>query len=173
MAKNKNIIVPILFLICITFSSFQKPTVSEVYLSQVGVVEKPRGSNWGPDVAHYLKSVNTNSPAPWCAAFVHFCLDSAEIKNTVTAYSPTAQNKKNLVYYKARLIKPVESGDVFTIFFPTMGRIAHTGFVHRQINGSTVETVEGNSNDGGSRDGYGVFRRKRPIHTLYSISRWK
>jgi hypothetical protein len=99
-------------------------------------------------------------------------LDSAGIKNNITAYSPTALNKKNLVYYKGQLLKPVQSGDVFTIFFPSMGRIAHTGFASRQINSAIVETVEGNSNNDGSRDGYGVFRRKRSLHTLYSLSRF-
>lgn len=153
--------------------SFFRPKIDEVYISQIGRMENPLGSNWGHPVEEYLRSVNTNIPAPWCAAFVHWCLDSAGIKNTITAYSPSAQNKKNLVYYQSHQLKEVQPGDVFTIYFVSMKRIGHTGFIGRQISSSIVETIEGNSNDGGSREGVGVYKRKRPLHTLYSISRWQ
>jgi hypothetical protein len=174
MAKVRIAFVYILILYGCIASSYNPPHVSieAVYNSQVGVVEQPRGSNSGPEVRKYLRSVKTTVPAPWCAAFVHWCLDSAGIANNITAYSPTAINKNNLVYYRGRLIKPITPGDVFTIYFVSMGRIGHTGFCGVQLNATVVQTVEGNSNDGGSREGYGVFRRKRPLHTLYSISRW-
>lgn len=135
-------------------------------------MEKPLGSNWGYPVSKYLKSVHVTTPAPWCAAFVHFCLDSAGIKTPITAYSPSAQNLKNTIYINNKWYKEPESGDVFTIYFPSMGRIGHTGFIDRKINESVCETVEGNSNNAGSREGIGVFRRKRPVHTLHSITRW-
>ena len=177
MAKNLSISICILFLISGVFCSFQlpdlKPNLRNVYTSQIGVTERPVGSNWGPEVSKYLAHTNTRTPAPWCAAFVRFCLDSAGIKSNISAYSPTAQNKNDLVYYKIKLLKPIEAGDVFTIYFSAMGRIAHTGFVDRMVNSSIVETVEGNSNNLGGREGFGVFKRRRPIHALYSISRWR
>ncbi len=138
----------------------------------MGKVEVSRGSNWGPDVKKYLASVNYKIPAPWCAAFVKYNFDQAGVKTPITAYSPTAHNSKNLVYYRGKLLKPLQAGDVFTIYFPSMGRIGHTGFAPRMINRSIVETYEGNSNDGGSREGYGSFKRKRSLHTLYSVTRW-
>lgn len=173
MAKNRATIISVLFVLWGVLISFQTASVEQVYTSQIGVTEKPRGSNSGNEVNKYLRSVHINYPAPWCAAFVHWCLDSAGIYNTITAYSPTAQNNNNLVYYNHRLLKTLLPGDVFTIYFPSLKRIAHTGFANHQINNSIIETVEGNSNDGGSREGYGVFKRKRSLHTLYSISRWK
>jgi len=63
-------------------------------------------------------------------------------------------------------------GDVFTIYYASLRRIGHTGFVNRKINNSIVETVEGNSNADGSREGYMVCKRKRSVHSLYSITRW-
>lgn len=173
MAKNRYFIFAVLFVVYSVAGSFRSPTIDEVYLSQVGVRENPLGSNWGHPVQDYLASTNVHEPAAWCAAFVHWCLDSAKIPNTVTAYSPSAQNKKNLVYYQTHWQKTVAPGDVFTIYFPSLKRIAHTGFVNSYENSSVVETVEGNSNAGGSREGVGVFRRKRPALTLWSISRWK
>lgn len=68
--------------------------------------------------------------------------------------------------------KPGQSGDVFTIWNIKLKRIAHTGFFHRQINSTIYETVEGNTNDGGSREGDGVYKRRRSIHSTHSITRW-
>lgn len=173
MAKNKSFALFILLLISGVADSFQRPEISQVVNSQLGVQEQPKGSNWGPRVKLYLASVKVYSPAPWCAAYVHWCLDSAGRKNNITAYSPTAHNRANLVYYNGKVLKDIRPGDVFTVYFISMGRIGHTGFVGRQINQTIIETNEGNSNDGGSREGYGVFRRRRSIHSLYSISRWE
>lgn len=172
MAKNKITGIFILLFVIGVGVSFQPPTIEQVYLSQVGVQEVPRGSNWGPQVGRYLKSVKVKVPAAWCAAFVHYGLDSAGHKNSITAWSPTAHNKNNVVYFRRTWFKEMQPGDVFTIYFVSMKRIAHTGFAHRRINSSIIETVEGNSNAGGSREGYMVARRKRPVNTLYSITRW-
>jgi hypothetical protein len=172
MASHRLLRGLFLLLLCSAFFSFQTPILEQVYTSQLGVQEAPKGSNWGPEVKKYLAHVQTRSPAPWCAAFVRFCLDSAGIKSSITAYSPTAQNAKNLVWYRDKWIKAAQPGDVFTIFFPSMGRIAHTGFYHRTINPSICETVEGNTNTDGSREGYMVCKRKRSFHSLYSLSRW-
>lgn len=180
MAKTFNFLSRVFILAsaisCILFVSDlkgQKPPVRDVYMSQIGVTEHPIGSNWGPEVSKYLFHVNTRIPSPWCAAFVRFCFDSAGIKTNISAYSPTALNKNNLIYFKIRLNKAIEPGDVFTIYFPSMGRIGHTGFVDRMVNSSIVETVEGNSNNLGGREGFGVFKRRRPLHSLYAISRFR
>ena len=48
--------------------------------SEVGVMEKPLGSNRGPRVDEYLRSVNidpTTGSFPWCAAFIYFCFQKA------------------------------------------------------------------------------------------------
>lgn len=135
-------------------------------------MEKPAGSNWGHPVEDYLLSVHLREPEPWCAAFVAWCLDSAHIRHTVNGSSGSAQNGHHLIYYHGTLLHPIEPGDVFTIYFPSLGRIGHTGFAHLDLSDNQIETVEGNSNPGGSREGYGVFKRKRPLHTLWSISRW-
>jgi hypothetical protein len=153
--------------------SFQPAPLESIVVSQVGKLESPLGSNWGKDVQHYLAHTNTRIPSPWCAAFVRFCLDSAGIKSTITAYSPSAHNAKNVVYARGQWLKEMETDDVFTIYFPSMHRIAHTGFAHRKVNNHICETIEGNSNAGGGREGVGVFRRQRPFNTLYTISRWR
>ena len=52
----------------------------------------------------------------------------------------------------------VVPGMVF--FIDTGGSRGHVGLVAANVNGA-LETIEGNTNDGGSREGIGVFRRSR------------
>jgi hypothetical protein len=46
----------------------------------------------------------------------------------------------------------------------------HTGIVERVV-GTKIHTIEGNTNDEGSREGYEVCRRKREIKTIRGFIR--
>lgn len=176
MAKNKHYIIRILLLVSGIFCSFSPDKVEKLHsviTSQIGVVEVPKGSNWGPQVKRYLAAVGYHQPGAWCAGFVGFGLDSVGIPNTITAYSPTAHNPKNLVYFRGKFLKEPRAGDVFTLYYAAMGRIAHTGYIEKILPNNKVVTIEGNTNPGGGREGYGVFRRIRYLHSIYSISRWE
>lgn len=107
-----------------------------------------------------------------CAAFVSFCLDSAEFDNGITAWSPTAENKKALVYKNGQFTDMPEPGHVFTLYYPKKKRIGHTGFFNGWADDDIIETVEGNTNDKKSREGDGVYVILRPIGTIHSISSW-
>lgn len=155
------------------YSSVPQNGITEIYTRNIGVREVPKGSNWGPSIKVYLNSVGVKAPAPYCAAFVHFCLSKAGIPNTITAWSPTAHNSKNIVYFKNIWSKDPEPGDVFTLWFPKFRRIAHTGFFDSKVNNSIYKSVEANTNEAGSRDGDGVYRKYRSFKATYSITRWK
>jgi hypothetical protein len=145
--------------------------VAAIYKSQLGVKEKT-GNNDGKDVEKYLKSVGLGKGYAWCAAFVHWCLIQCNIPNTITAWSPTAHNKKNIVYFNGKFKKPAQQADVITIYYPSKGRIGHTGFFdHMQSENMTVN-YEGNTNRGNSNEGDGVYLTFRPLKTLYSITSW-
>jgi hypothetical protein len=49
----------------------------EIALSQNGVQEMPKGSNKGPDVEKYLKSVGLGGGYAWCMSFVYWCVQQA------------------------------------------------------------------------------------------------
>jgi len=149
----------------------KKLTLQEIYNSQVGVREKT-GKNDGPEVEMYLKSVGLGKGYAWCAAFVHWSLDSAGYNNPITAWSPTAHNKNNIIYFQGAQRKKPIPGDVFTLYYPKLKRIGHTGFYDKTINSSIYESVEGNTNGEGSREGDGVYRKKRSFKATYSITRW-
>ena len=52
----------------------------KVAVSQIGVMEKPLGSNRGPEVDKYLASVGLGPGQFWCMAFVYYCFDKAANK---------------------------------------------------------------------------------------------
>lgn len=145
--------------------------VYAIYMSQVGVREAT-GNNDGKDVEKYLRSVGLGKGYAWCAAFVRWTFDSAGVKTTITAWSPTAENKKNIVYAKGSFIKDIQRSDVFTIYYSGLKRIGHTGFVNGRFGMKSIETTEGNTNGNGSREGNGVYVKIRPLSSIHSISRW-
>jgi hypothetical protein len=52
----------------------------------------------------------------------------------------------------------VAPGQIFVIDTGAPGGAGHTGLVEA-VNAGKLVTIEGNTNDGGSREGIGVFRR--------------
>lgn len=143
----------------------------DVARAQLGVSEKPPGSNKGKEVEAYLKSVGLGGGFAWCAAFVHWCAEQAATKagqpNPVPRTAGVLEMWRRaraeglpIVEASAAVAQPalVKSGMVFLMkFSATTG---HTGFVEARDGGRLV-TIEGNSNDGGSREGTGVFRLER------------
>ena len=63
------------------------------------------------------------------------------------------------------------TGDIFGLFFPEKGRIAHVGFID-QWDGTWMISVEGNTNVAGSREGDGVYRKRRLVRSVYKVARY-
>ena len=142
----------------------------EVAISQIGVMEQPPGSNKGPEINAYLKSVDCPPGLYWCAAFVYWCFkDAAEKLNRSTpAYKPGGclmhwnrtkgkRIKSSETANDPSLVKP---GQIFIIDHGA--GMGHTGIVEK-VEGGFINTIEGNSNPSGSRNGIGVFRLQRKI----------
>jgi len=145
--------------------------VREIYQSQLGVREAT-GHNDGRDVAMYLRSTGIKFPAAWCSAFVRWVFDSAHVKTTITAWSPTAENKRDIIYKNGTFAREPLPGDIFCLYFSSLGRIGHTGFYDGRLNDRVYKTIEGNTNDAGSREGDGVYIKYRSFRATYSISNW-
>lgn len=130
-----------------------------IAIGQLGNEEIPRGSNWGKHVEKYLKSVNINYPASWCMAFVYWCFNEAckelKIENKLPKTAGVL-NFWNLCPKEWRVTSP-EKGDIGIMDFGK-GK-GHTFIVASLKDSKTVNTVEGNSNDEGSREGFEVCRK--------------
>ena len=145
----------------------------EFAITQIGVMEAPLGSNRGPEVDRYLRAVGLNPEQgsfPWCVAFTHFCYQSAADKlGTTNPHIHTAgvldhwnkagkSPKASRVTAAKAVADPglVQPGSLFIIDFG--GGLGHSGMVTEVSDGRLV-TIEGNTNDNGSRNGIGVFKR--------------
>lgn len=146
--------------------------LSERYLhvarSQDKVREFPENSNWGPMVKLYLKVAGIFSPAYWCAAFQTWCLIEAGADrkklpklaaSTYYWYVWAVENK--------RLTKAPKRG------YLSVQNKASGGHIWACLSdGDPHRSLEGNTNPGGSSNGYGVFERKRSIASMKQYPRW-
>lgn len=124
----------------------------------VGEVED--GDNAGEFVEMVLSSVGLSAGHPWCAAFNYYVFQKAGFASRVpkSAWSPDWVSG-------GERRKHGNPADVFGIYFPSRGRVAHTGIVEAQ-QGPWITTIEGNTNESGSRDGDGVYRKKRSVNSV-------
>ena len=175
MAKNKNFVHYLFFIVALVSGSLvhAQLSVRDIYTAELGVRERT-GNNDGARVELYLKSCGLKKGNPWCAAFVTWCYKTAGIKTVVSAYSPNWFAAKNTIYTKGKHSnKTPKQADVFGIWFAEKRRIAHVGFIDEwEPPNSHCITVEGNTNDAGSRDGDGVYRKRRLKSQIYKVSRW-
>ena len=209
--EMKNLLLPLLLLLflCSQPVRAQNPdTLRAIYSAYVGVRELTR-HNDGPEVERFLAHVGLQKGAPWCAAFVSYCLHKAGYTDAPrSGWSPDYFPKEKRIWENTRTVVTSKlvtsnlfrSGDLFGIWYANLGRIAHVGFIdcpdpstqnraqqHEKppnattprINiippshsGAYITTVEGNTNDNGSREGIGVFRKYRPLKSIKYIARW-
>lgn len=138
----------------------------QIAILELGKEEIPRNSNWGEHVQKYLASVGINFPASWCMAFSYWCCSTAN-PNTALIRTGGVLNQWNKVSADRKFSVP-EPGDVFII--DEGHGLGHAGLVE-SVDGLNVHTIEGNTNEGGSREGYGVFRRTRAISSMKGFIR--
>lgn len=143
----------------------------EIAISQLGVCEQPKGSNGGPQVTQYLKSVGLGAGYAWCMAFVHWCVARASeeqgIKNPLLKTAGVMMQYNGTVLRKLpKTSSSVKPGDIFIMQFAH--GTGHTGFV-KEVKKGYIVTVEGNTNDDGSREGYEVAERERPLSSIYGF----
>jgi len=166
--------------------------IKSIYSKEVGVREKTN-KNDGERIAEYLQYTGLPEGYAWCASFVSWTFGQAGFKEPKTAWSPSLFPSKRVIWNRGSVkrkpfgnLKPPdvengksvsndyytpESGDVFGIYFNNLKRIAHAGFVD-EWGDKYLITTEGNTNNGGSRDGDGVYRKRRPVSSIYQVADW-
>ena len=130
------------------------------------------GNNDGKSVEAYLKYCRLSKGNPWCAAFVCWCLGQNNIQNPRSGFCPNLFSQKTTIWQRNKKdnIIPLPA-DVFGLYFSEKGRIAHVGFIEKWTK-QTVTTVEGNTNQVGSREGDGVYRKIRLTKQIYAVTRF-
>jgi cell wall-associated NlpC family hydrolase len=141
----------------------QRSSLVGIARGELGVREQT-GNNDGPRVESYLRSVGLKKGQAWCAAFVSWIYAQAGFAKPRSGWSPD-------LFPSSRLARSALPGDVLGIYFKAYKRIAHVGLVIKQ-DGDWMLSVEGNTNLEGSREGQGVYLKKRHRKTICAFSDW-
>ena len=149
-----------------------RDSLQEIYYSQIGVREV--GNNAGPEVEKYLESAGVPKGSAWCASFVYWTYQKCDSNFVIVnpAWVPSWFPKSKLIFSLGKIDKrSPQKGDLIGIYFPEKKRLAHIGFFDSESQDFII-SVEGNTNDAGSREGDGVYKKKRVKRTVNSISSW-
>ncbi|RGD61018.1 CHAP domain-containing protein [Kitasatospora xanthocidica] len=125
---------------------------------EVGYHEGRSGGHWNniQKFSPAVAGLEWSQGEAWCATFVSWC---AEQSGNAGRFPVTASCAEGVAWFKERdrfTEYPVIGGQVF--FGPGGG--SHTGICIAYTS-STITTVEGNTNDGGSAEGDGVYLKTR------------
>lgn len=135
----------------------------QIAMSQLHVRET--GRNEGPEVNVYLAEGGGLDPGyKWCASFCAWALRRAARELGLPVPSRASSIGKLWQRYNEWFTSIPAPGAVFLhLSDPTdPWSPGHCGFVVG-IRGDELETVEGNTNAAGSREGDGVYLRTRPM----------
>lgn len=131
------------------------------------------GANAGPYVERVLKRTGNRKGDPWCAAQVTdwgvIALgEQWPVKRSASVQQIAEWAQAKGVRYAVTMARP---GDLFIIWFASLRRFAHIGVVTGVKDGK-VETIEGNTNAAGGREGWLVARKTRTLSSADRILRW-
>ena len=146
-----------------------------VRLAQAEVgVEEIDGTNCGPRVNEYKAATNLppREAWPWCAAFICWLVREAMLKGNgpYTFQRPKTAGAWDLENWSLRqdnsthtLRNPghdIRAGDIVIFKF------SHVGIAIDSPIDDSVATIEGNTDDAGSREGGGVYRKRRKLSSI-------
>jgi hypothetical protein len=141
----------------------QRYSLVRAAMKEIGVRELT-GNNDGPRVEEYLSCVRLKKGQPWCAAYVSYIFANAGFARPRSGWSPD-------LVPKSRLSATALPGNLLGIYFKKEGRIAHVGIIIRE-DGDYLISAEGNTNVDGSREGDGVYLKRRHRRTVYQLADW-
>jgi len=125
-------------------------------------VREQGGNNSGPQVETYLQYVGLGKGHAWCAAFLSWLHGQAGLKQPRSGWSPG-------LFPSSRRISAAKPGALLGIYIGSLRRIAHVGLV-TGVRQDWIESIEGNTNAQGSREGDGVYRRLRHRRSIYAYA---
>ncbi|WJN62958.1 endolysin [Streptomyces phage phiScoe25] len=135
---------------------------------EVGTHEKRVGGHWVNDSKYNRWFGKIPGYAqdgygwPWCAAFVSWVAHEAGHKDL---YPKTASCSQGVAWFKGQGRFSEYPAIGAQVFFGANGG-THTGIVV-SYTADTITTIEGNTNDGGSAEGDGVYRKTRQRKSSY------
>lgn len=153
----------------------------KIATKEIGVEEKA-GTNCGPRVNEYKAAtwLNSKKPWPWCAAFVCWVVREAmkAAKRKFTFKRPRTAGawdfeRWSLAQDRSTWTKKPHRGDIMPGDI-VMFTFSHIGIAtSKPDRNGYVTTIEGNTDSRGSREGGGVFRKRRHVRKIRSRIRFR
>lgn len=151
--------------------------ILKIAKKEIGVKEKPSGSNCVKYNTEYYGKKVKGSSYSWCAVFVWWVFKKAKASKLFydgkkCSYCPTIGDwaiAKKLTVSKASG-KP---GDIVLFDFNSNGTSDHIGIIEKKNSDGTYTTIEGNTSVTSNDNGGKVMRRKRYISQINYIIRPK
>lgn len=148
-------------------------TPSEIAIKYIGQTEKPGNSGFNDaEFEAKMKDVGFEKTHAWCTYFSELVFkeafpDKKELDKLFSASAvQTYKNFRDAAYLLAEL---PEENCLVIWQMQKDGKPqwqGHAGIVVKAIDNVTFESVEGNTNDGGGREGYIVARRLRKVQKV-------
>jgi hypothetical protein len=160
----------------IVVNSAAKTKIIQAAQSKVGNTYEV-SQNQGPGIAEMWKATDYsdgyNARAPWCAAFVSWCVQQSGVFSEADrpksaaafkggGYEAWARSKSNAVRLTTNPSK-VYAGDLVIFSFSHIGIATSDSDANGKFN-----TIEGNTNAAGSREGNGCYAKTRSLSVVRS-----
>jgi hypothetical protein len=142
-----------------------------------GTAEIPPHLNRGPEIDDWNTRVGNPLRSPWCAAFA-WCMGNDVFKGRWPVVRSGGCQDIYRWAQRLRLLTVTPApGDLGLLYHAELRRYAHVFYVKAgphasTAGGATIETIEGNTNTDGSREGWGVFVRTRFVTPRLAFVRW-
>jgi hypothetical protein len=155
-----------------TFSAVQ------VYLAclrqHTPVREQPINSNKGQMVEAYQKACGGKAGDPWCMQILNYTGKMAfgkawPLRMTGSTNEAAADAKAQGVLLESSQGEP---GDILLLWSTSKGKFHHAATIAAVTANGEFTTYEGNTNDDGSREGYGFFTRTRRMQLGDKVIKW-
>lgn len=142
-------------------------------------------TNTGERVELYQEAAEIPAGSPWCAAFLNWAaeeaaqllgtsspLEDVPLQGYVQSYVNHGQAEGWEITYQE-----AGPGDLFCLWFPSLSRWAHIGFVRWKLDENRYVTIEGNTSKGDAqgaadRDSAWVASRTRRTGSRVTFLRW-
>ena len=131
--------------------------------AQVGIRERPAGSNSGPKIDDWIRAGGYNGPVPWCGCFVNACIMAAGLPSGAgwIGYTPAivAHAKRGIDGWSWHSVG--QPGDLALFDTPGGDPAVHVEIVRERLSDTRYSTYGGNTSagDGSQNDGGMVARR--------------
>ena len=144
----------------------EAPEHIKVAVNEAGVTEAAQ-NNTGREIEAYLQSVDLGPGYPWCAAYVSWVLDSANVDDPPTRSAAATEFISESSIPARKVLRGTVKAPAWGLAIHRRGNTwaGHIGFVLHWDKAEGI-TISGNTSAGGSgsqRDGQGVYIRRRAI----------